>query len=252
MGWFGDAMDFTGKALKWGAPLALAPLTGGASLAAYSVYGANSANKANKDLSREQMAFQERMSSTEVQRRVADLRAAGLNPMLAAMDGASSPSGSMARMENPAKDVVSDVSSASGAAVQRKQLEQMDAQTRLINEQAATTRAQRLETIPSGAQASAAQVQKAEADIQLLAQEFKNAQARYDISMEDLRQRRLTNDQFEKLAPLLETAQRLQNILEAAKVPGAENMKQFEESFVGDAAPWMKYLREVFGPRRLD
>lgn len=69
-------------------------------------FGQKEANQQNLGISREQMQFQERMSSTAHQREVQDLIAAGLNPTLSAGgNGASTPSGASATMVAPQVDM---------------------------------------------------------------------------------------------------------------------------------------------------
>lgn len=110
----------------------IAGIIGGLLSAGGSAYASNRSRQSVKD----QMAFQEKMSSTAAQRSVEDYRRAGLNPALAYERTASSPPGASTTTEDP---LSKGLSSAMGAAQFIQDTRQRNANLHLTEQQAAAT-----------------------------------------------------------------------------------------------------------------
>ncbi|WNK14601.1 MAG: DNA pilot protein [Microvirus sp.] len=90
------------------------PIVGALSTA----YGAYSANKQNKQNQKKQFAQETDLANTAVQRRKADLEAAGFNPLLAVGSSAETPSAAPAHSENVAREAGGQLGGAFGSAMQ--------------------------------------------------------------------------------------------------------------------------------------
>lgn len=120
--------------------------------AAGSFIGGERRNEAQTEAAREQMAFQERMSSTAHQREVADLRAAGLNPILSAKHGgASSPGGAQPNIVDSLGEATrSGVSTGLQARMLEAQLEQIQAGVEKTRQDTATSAQQQSLMVDQG------------------------------------------------------------------------------------------------------
>lgn len=99
--------------------------------------GQRSANEQNLQIAREQMRFQERMSSTAFQRSAADLEAAGLNRILAFGKPASTPAGAAQTMQNEKAQLQQGImqSASTALSIRRQQAEiaRINAETSFTN-----------------------------------------------------------------------------------------------------------------------
>lgn len=126
--------------MVWGAALGAAASLAGGLIAKK---GQEEANARNIALSREQMAFQERMSSSAYQRATQDLEKSGLNRILAIGSPASTPVGAkpnvLSESQGLAEGVSKAPSSAQAALLQAMQRKQMQASIDLTTQQVGKT-----------------------------------------------------------------------------------------------------------------
>lgn len=102
--------------------------------------GADKQNFANHQMMLEQQRFQQHNADTAYQRAMADMRAAGLNPMLAYQQGgAGTPPGGVAHMENTMEALSTG---AKDLAMNMAELKNIQAQTEKIEQDKKTSQAQ--------------------------------------------------------------------------------------------------------------
>lgn len=105
------------------------PITAGVAVGGANVAGNVISGLFARKSAKDQMAFQREMDSTKHQREVADLKAAGLNPILSAHGGGGSPGGAGYEVPNIGSGVESAVSTALDAKRLRQDIKESETRT---------------------------------------------------------------------------------------------------------------------------
>lgn len=219
--------------------------------------GGQQSNRQSEDNAWLQMNFQRDMASTQYQRAVADLKAAGLNPMLSMGHGQNAaPQGAQPQhLENPG------VASSQGAlaAMQIQNLketnEKLRAETDATTAQAENTRARtateflmpdywrtHTDTSASTAQSNRMHSVLMSAQVNKVQQEVRNLYASEDLTREEIKhiQEQVRNAVLTGGKIQAETSNiKVNTLLHNYEIPRARGEAQAHEGWLGRIAPYM-------------
>lgn len=160
------------------------------------VFGAGQANAASAAEAAKNREWQRAMANSAHSREMDDLRAAGMNPILAAGGGAPTGSGAQGQVQaaRPGDDVMNALTSARDFARMKKELSMQDSQQKLMEAQTAQALSQKklIETNSRTAAANAEQTEaytptvKAQADVEKAKAGYDKKAVGYDSVMNRL------------------------------------------------------------------